>query len=795
MMLKHNLKLFFRNIKRYKSTFLINLIGLSTGLACVLLITLWVFDELQFDKFHKNDNQLYQVWNKFEKPDGTSLAYWTPDLLAETMADKLPEVKYATPYIAEWITSVPLTANDKTLKRPGIFAGKDYFNIFSYELVQGNKEEVLVAINSIVISESLAVKLFGSSENVIGKVIEWDAINTKEKHQVTGVFKDIPANSSQQFDFVLPFEVFIKASANIGREPTWTNNAPITYVVLKKGTNVAQFATKIENFSKQQNDKVEASLFLKKYSSNYLYSNFENGVVTGGRIDYVYLFTALALFILLIACINFMNLSTANVSRRLKEIGIKKALGSKRSTIVWQHFIESIFIAFLSLLLALLLVYGLMAQFNLITGKTLVLRFDPIIIGVILLITLLTGIIAGGYPAMYLSRLNPVVILRGKIQRSLSELWIRKGLVVFQFTLSIILIVAVMVIYKQVEFVQSENLGMDRDNVIYFSKDGSLSSNSEAFIEKINALSGVLNATTAVQSIIGSNLNKTTGIRWPGQEEGNSIDFFDLGASHGLTETLNIEVLEGRTFSRTFASDNTNAILFNETAIKAMGLENPVGKTIQLWGEDRQIVGVVKDFHFQSFREVVRPIFFRLMPEERAFSFIAKIKAGREKETLAQIEETYAEFNPGYTFSYNFLDVDFQALYNSETRVAALSKYFAGLAILISCLGLFGLATFTAERRRKEISIRKVLGQSSTQITAMFSGEFAKLVLTAIVVGLPIAYLLTNNWLSGFAYRIPLKLWYFLGAGLVALLVAMFTVGSQALQAANKNPINALREE
>ncbi|RKN77982.1 ABC transporter permease [Ulvibacterium marinum] len=795
-MLKHNLKLFFRNIKKYKSTFLINVIGLSTGLACVLLIALWVVDELQVDKFHKNDTELYQVWNKFENPDGIKLAFWTPDMLAETMAEQLPEVKYASPFIpGGWLGNMPLTTEKETYKASGVFAGRDYFKMFSYELIKGTEDQVLTDISSIVISESLATKIFGSPDEAIGKALEWNALNTNETHTVSGIFKDLPSNSTQQFDFILPFERFVKLSPNIGRESSWTQNAPITYIVLEKGTNVERFAKKIAGFSKAQDDNVEADLFLKQYSTNYLHGNFENGKVVGGRIEYVYLFSAIALFILIIACINFMNLSTANATRRVKEIGIKKALGSQRRTLIWQYFGEAILTAFFSLLVAILIMAAILPQFNMITGKTLSLLPDFQTMAIILTTVLFTGLLAGSYPALHLSRFNPVAILKGKLKSATSEVWVRQGLVVFQFGLSIILIVAVLVVYKQIDFVQSKNLGMEKDNVIYFQKEGLLQSKSEAFLEKVNTIPGVLNATTAVQNFVGSQMNNTSGVRWPGQEEGTTIDFTDMGTSVGLIETLDIEVAEGRAFSKAFASDSTSAILFNETAIRTMGLKDPVGKTVNLWGEDRQIVGVVKDFHFQSFREAIRPMFFRLVPEKQTFLFMAKLAAGSERETLAQLKEIYGEFNPGYTFDYKFLDTDFQALYESENRVAVLSKYFAGLAILISCLGLLGLATFTAERRRKEISIRKVLGQTATQVTVMLTIEFAKLVIISILISLPLAYWLTSNWLSGFVYRIPLSFWYFLGAGIVALLVAMLTVGSQAIQAANKNPVNGLREE
>ena len=794
-MLTHNILLFLRNIKKYKSTFLINIVGLSTGLACVILISLWVMDELGFDKFHKNDQELYQVWNRFERPDGVTVSHWTPDLLAETMAEKLAEVKMAAAVIsAEMLGEVALFTGEKNLKAPGSFAGSDYFKIFSYELVHGNKNDVLKDANAIVISESLAHKLYGSAENAIGKPLEWNALNTQAKHQVSGVFKDIPSNSSQQFDFVLPFEAFKKVSANIGRPIDWNFNAPLTYIVLQEGTNVEQFASKVKGFSKQQSDKVEADLLVKKYSSNYLYGKFENGETAGGRIEYIYLFSTIALFILLIACINFMNLSTANASRRLKEIGIKKALGSGRGTLIKQHFGESVLTSFLALFIALILVYLFVPEFNSITGKNLSLSFNPKQIGFILTVVLLTGLIAGSYPALHLSRFNPVAVLKGKLKGSLSELWVRKGLVVFQFTLSIILIVAVLVVHKQIDFIQSENQGMDKDNVVYFNKEGGLEGNVEAFIREMEAIPGIVKASSTVQNIIGTEINKTNGLNWPGKVSGQDISFYEMGINYGFTETLNVGIKEGRTFSRDFASDQT-AIIFNESAIKSMGLEDPVGKIIDLWGEKRKIVGVMKDFHFQSFRETVKPMFFRIVPEQQSFVFMARIEAGREKEVLQKLENTYSKFNPGYVFDYKFLDEDFQALYNAENRVSSLSGYFAAMAILISCLGLFGLAAFTAERRRKEIGIRKALGQSSKQITVLFSGEFAKLISVSILFGLPLGYILINNWLSGFAYRINLHYGYFLLAGATALAVALCTVSVEAVRAAYKNPVESLREE
>ncbi|WP_281988626.1 ABC transporter permease [Aquimarina aggregata] len=794
-MFKHNVKLFLRTIKRYKTTFMINVIGLSSGLACVLLIALWVLDEVKVDKFHENDEYLYQVWNKFESKEGPRVLNWTPTILAETMADKLPEIKYAVAQtVPEQFANVPLHVDSKIIKTDGVFASTNYFNVFSYPLIKGDKDQVLTGTNSIVISQSLANRLFGSVNNVVGKVIEWEAMGMLEKHQVSGVFQDFPSNSTTQFDFILPLETYKKGVLFNGGKNDWVNNNPITYIVLNEGTNIQEFATKIEPFSKLQDKDVTADLIMTKYSSNYLYGNFENGKQTSGRMNYVYLFSCIALFILIIACINFMNLSTANASRRLKEIGVKKALGSKRITLITQYFAESIMTAFVSLVLAFLVVVLFIPQFNIITGKSLSLNFDPLTIGLIFLIAFFTGILAGSYPALHLSGFKPVSILRGRLKNSWEEIWVRKGLVVFQFSLSIILIIAVLLVSQQVNYVQSKNLGMDKDNVVYFKQEGKLRQNAETFLKELNAIPNVVNAAMTSQNIIGTNINTTGGLVWTGNEEERQSRFKELRIGHDFIETMDMKLKEGRSFSRDFPADSA-AIVFNETALKMMSIDDPIGKTVRYGSTYYTIIGVLKDFHFQSFRELVRPMFFRLHDNRRSLEFVVRIANGTEKETLSKLTNLYAKFNPGYVFEYSFLDADFQKQYAAEQQVGSLSKYFAGLAILISCLGLFGLAMYTAERRRKEISIRKVLGQSASQVTVMLSGEFTKLVLIATGIAIPIAYLLASNWLSEFAYKVPLKLWYFIGAGCISLLVALLTVGSQAISAANKNPVDGLKEE
>ncbi|MBX2842827.1 MAG: ABC transporter permease [Flammeovirgaceae bacterium] len=784
-MFQHYLLLAFRNFKRFKSSFFINLIGLSTGLACTLFIYLWVTDELKVDQFHEKDTQLYQVMEHQQYAADIMTTSSTPGVLAEALKEEYPEFEYSA--TTTWISPFTLSIEDHNVKADGYYVGEDFFNIFSYELVQGNKDQVLMDKTSIIISESLAKKLFDTTEDILGKSIE---LQHDKSFKLTGVFKDVPQNSSYKFDFVLPFEQFKDENNWV---TSWGNNGPPTFAVLKEGTNPAELEKKIADFVKNKNEQSNVTLFLKPYSERYLYGSYENGVQSGGRIEYVRLFSIIAAFILFIACINFMNLSTARASRRVKEVGVKKALGVKRLSLIYQFLGESMVMAFLSIITALILVMLFLPQFNEITEKKIALVLDGNLVLSLLAIALITGIISGSYPALYLSGFRPVIVLKGEIRSSLGELWARRGLVIFQFILSIMLIVSVMVVYKQIEFVQKKNLGFDKDNVIYFSMDGKVGENRETFLNELKRIPGIVNATSVGHDMIGSQ-NNTSGLDWEGKNPDEKILFENVRSDYGLIETLGIEMKEGRSFSNEFSTD-TSKIILNEAGIKVMGLQDPIGKVIRLWDEmDLEIIGVAKDFHFQSLHEEVSPLFFILNPEN-TWNIMARIEAGKEKETLERITDFYQDFNPGFTFDYQFLDQEYENQYKAEQRVATLSQYFAGFAILISCLGLFGLAAFTAERRLKEIGIRKVLGSSVINIIYLLSSDFTRMVIIAIFIALPISYFALDNWLQRFAYRIELDVWFFVGAGFLALLIAWITVGMQAVKAANINPVKCLRSE
>jgi len=485
-----------------------------------------------------------------------------------------------------------------------------------------------------------------------------------------------------------------------------------------------------------------------------------------------------------------MNLSTARAAHRLKEIGVKKAIGANRSTLMKQHLGESLLISFLSLAIAILIVGLLLPEFNEITGKHLVLTLNAKLMIPLFGIALVTGLISGSYPVLYLSGFKPADVLKGRLNTSFGDRLVRKGLVIFQFAISIIFIVSVLVVYRQITFIHDKNLGLNKDNLIRFLNEGKIAEHSDIFLAELKKIPGVINSSTFGENIT-DNGSSTSGITWEGKLSGD-IEFGNLEVDYDLIELFGFEMKEGRTFSRQFNME-ASKIIFNETAIAAMGIKDPVGKTIRLWGEERQIIGVVKDFHFESLYEKVKPCFLRLSPGRH--NILVRIKAGTEQETIQAIKKVYDVHSEGLPFEYRFVDEDYQLLYAAEQRVAVLSRYFAGMTIVISCLGLFGLAAFTSERRTKEISIRKVLGSSEFGIVYLLSGEFTKLVFTSTLIALPISYFMSAYWLNEFAFRIELKLWFFISAGMLALLIAWVTVGIQTIKAARINPVNNLRTE
>jgi putative ABC transport system permease protein len=781
MLLTNHLLFAYRNFKSAKGIFFINLLGLSTGLASVLLIYLWVNDEMEMDKFHLHDEQLFQVMERVED-DKRTVQVFTPGLLAESLTEEIPEIEYSvTISDPNWFSPFTLTADTINVKAVGLYTGKDFFNMFSFPLVYGNTNSLLVDKNSIVISESLAKKLFKHSDNLVGKTLSLDHSTNLT---ITGILRDVPENSTYQFDFVRPFE-------SLGRFQTWDDNGPSTFVQLRKGSDPGIVDSKIIGLIKAKSPQSGVSLFLRRFSDAYLYGKYENGVQSGGRIDYVILFSAIAIFILIVACANFMNLSTAGASKRLKEIGIKKVVGASQKSLIKQHLAESVFMTFIALFFALMLVQLLLPSFNNIINKNLSISFSERFLLIIVILTVTTGLLAGSYPAFYLSGFKPAAILKGKMAHSRTDAWFRKGLVVFQFSLSVIFLTAFAIVYRQIGLIETQSPGFSKDDVIYFPKEGAVTTSTETFLSEIKNIPGVLNAASIGSSILGG-YYADDNLQWPGKNPDAKITFEMQPVSVDLIETLAIEMKDGTTFSNDVSQ--SAKLIFNESAITAMGLSDPVGKRIKVFGSDWEIGGVVKDFHFRSLHEQVKPFFFMLDPNHTRY-IIARIEKGMEEETIQRLETFYKTFNPGFALDYKFLDQDFRAQYASEQKIKALLRYSAILALLISSLGLIGLSSYVAERRIKEIGVRKVMGSSVTSIVFLLSKDFSRLILIAITIGLPISYFLGKSWLSNFAHHVDLTFWYFAGVSMAILLISWISIASQVFRAARVNPLKNLRAE
>ena len=790
-MFKNCFKTAFRNLWRNKAFSLINIIGLALGLACSLLIMLWVKDEYSVDAFHKNGARLYSVYER-QNHDGQWSAFRaTPAVMAEEMKRVLPEVRYATNY--SWNQLGTFEANNKIIKESGNYAGADFFKMFSYPLLQGNPINALQTPSDIAISKKMAEDFFGSSAKAIGKTIRWQ---NKEDFKITAVFDNVPQNSTAQFDYVLNWETFLKSDP---WAKEWNNSGPACYIMLREGTDATAFEKKIvrflDNYNKEQTPRDYIRLGIERYGDIYLHSNFDkNGYVSGGRIQYVQIFSIVAIFILLIACINFMNLKTARSVKRSKEIGVRKVTGAVRSSLIRQFIGEALFIVLLSVTIALLIVMLILPQFNQLTAKHIVMPLNSTAFWLSIAgLLLVTGFISGSYPALYLSSFNPVLVLKGTLKFGRGALWFRKGLVVFQFMLSIILIIGTIVISKQVNYIQSANLGYNRENLIYISLEGDLTSKFEVFKTQALNMPGIKSITRMSQNLIQI-VNKTGGVEWEGKDPNSGIEFAWSMVGYDFTKTLNAQIAQGRDFSKDFTTDSVGYIL-NETALRITGYKNPIGKPFTFWQKKGTIIGVVKDFHFNSLHETINPLVLTLNENMAWGRAMIRTEPGKTKEALASLEKVCKELNPKFPFTYKFSDEEYAKLYNSEQVVGQLANYFAFLAIFISCLGVLGLVMFTAEQRTKEFGIRKVLGASPVTLFNLLSKEFLVLVLIAIIIASPVAWYFSNQWLQDYAYKVNISWWMFVVAGMLAILIALITVSFHAIKAAIANPVKSLRTE
>jgi putative ABC transport system permease protein len=786
-MVNNYFKTTWRSLLKDRQFALLNLVGLSVALTCVLLIYLWVADELSVDKFHANSNNLYEVMAHIKLPDGIHTQENTPYLLSRALAKEMPEVEDAV-CLQQGFTQGTLSAGEKHIKTKRFFADNRFFNLFSYPLLEGNKNNVLKDKFSVVLSDKMAKKLFNTTENIVGKTIRWE-----DDHQpfiVSGIFKEPSSNSSMKFDALFTYEFFYQldtANAN-----NWSNSNPYTFLLLKKGTDAKRLENKLTGFLHAKYDESPLTLSLRKYSDRYLYDRYENGVQSGGRIRYVKLFSVIASFILLIACINFMNLSTAKAARRLKEAGIKKILGAERSSLIFQYITESMLMVFAALVIAILLALILMPEFNDITDKQLSFRFNNTFILALVSIGVLTGLLAGSYPAFYLSGFSPLIALKGKLTTVWGELWIRRGLVVFQYTLSVMFILAVMVIYKQMKLIETFDLGFTKDNIISFKNEKKVMDNFNAFMIDVKNTPGVLAASSINGDMYGNSSGNTEHANWDGNTAGTKIMMTDLDIDYGLIELLGMKMTAGRSFSRDFGSDSLSIIL-NESAVNAMGIKDPVGKSFAVWGGKYHIIGVAKDFHFESLYQKVKPCFIRW--NRAGDNILVKISGGKERAAIAKLNDVYKKYNPGMSFDYSFMDKDYEAMYISEERESILFRWFATLALIISCLGLFGLAAFSAQKRQKEMSIRKVVGASTTDIATLFSKDFFRLILMAILISFPFSWWAMNMWLDNFAYRISISASMFALTFLFIFFITLITISFQSIKAAITNPVKSLRNE
>lgn len=792
-MLKNYLLTAWRNMIRNKAFSLINIMGLALGLTCSLLIMLWVQDEKSVDGFHKNGKDLYQVYERNYFDGKVDAGYSTQGLLGEELKKQIPEIQFASGFesVAAPGSESTFEAGEKIAKMNGMFAGADFFNMFSFRLLQGKANAAINEPGNIAISKKMAEYFFGSSDKAIGNSIRFE---NKDELKVTAVFENAPAKSSLQFDFLRSWSDFVKENDWVNN---WGNTDPQTFIQLKPGADAAKVEAKIKDFIyryAQKDKSFVTELALQPFADRYLHSTFKNGYIDGGRIEYVNLFSVIAVFILLIACINFMNLATARSSKRAKEVGIRKVVGALRSSLIGQFIGEAVMTTFISVVIAVMVSLLLLPAFNTLTGKQLSLPVGELNFWIAIIVLLITtGVVAGSYPALFLSSLKPIRVLKGSLKFSWSATLFRRVLVVFQFALSAFLIVATIVVYKQMNYIQTKNLGYDRDNLLYIPIEGDLVKNYEVFKQKAIGNSNIINVSKMRNSPTAI-YHHNNSISWPGKDPNLTVSFVDGVVGYDLVKTMNLQLQIGRDFSKDFATDSVGFLL-NETAVKKIGFTDAVGQSIAWGGRKGKVIGVLKDFHFTSMHQSIEPLIMRLDEKWNWGAILVRIKAGKTKEAIADLQKLGKELNPKFPFTYQFADLEFAKLYTSEAIVSKIANIFAFLAIFISCLGLFGLATFVAEQRTKEIGVRKVLGASAANIIALLSSNFLKPVAIAFVIAFPLAWYAMNNWLQDYAYRIKIEWWVFAISGMLTVCIALVTVGYQSIKAAIANPVKSLRTE
>lgn len=773
-----------RNLLRQKMFSFINIAGLAVGLACFAIIFLWVVDELSFDRVHMKLDRLYRIRNEQAVRDHVFMTMQTPSPLAAALVEEFPEIERA---VRVNVTSPPLllaVGEKRFYESSKAFVDAEFFEVFSFRLEKGDPATALQDPSSIVITKALAEKYFGH-DDPMGKVIR---ISNERDAVVTGVLAELPAQSSIQFDFLVPF---VAHPDYVHHKDRWGNNWHGTYVLLKAQTDVALLEGKLRDIVKRRAGPGAISeLGLQPLADVYLRTDW-NGVTP--RIRYVYILGAIAVLVLLIACINYMNLSTARSLRRSREVGLKKVVGATRGMLIRQFLTESVALSMVSLVGAILLTEGLLPWFNEISQKKLDLDvLDPIVMGMLAGITSIAGLVAGAYPAFVLSAYRPAVVLRANFQRGREGKRMRQGLVIFQFGLSVFLVIATMVVFRQLEYVRSRDLGYDRENLLTLSlRDGARASYAalRSEIAQIPAVRAVGGSSDPLTSF-GSN---TWDVKWPGKKEDERVLTTMTSIDAHFIESLGLRMAAGRAFD-TGESPETGNILINETGARSMGLSEPVGTKLDVWDKNRTVIGLMKDFHYYSLHREPLPLIFMLSTDDMRYVHV-RLAPGDPTLALAELERVWNRLLPAYPFEYVFVDESLDRLYRQEQRLSKIFTSFAVLAIIISCLGLFGLASYTAEQRSREMGIRKVMGATVRGLVSMQARDFLILVVVANIIAWPAAFFAAQTWLESFAYRMSMGWILFALAGIVSLAIATFTVGYQAFKAASGNPVDVLKYE
>ncbi|MDJ1471793.1 ABC transporter permease [Xanthocytophaga flava] len=778
----------WRNLIRNKVLSAIKIVGLGIGIALSLLIFLWVADEWQYDAFHTEGDLLYRVLLTQRYDDGqVSTDDQTPSLLAQALKKEFPEIQYAVTVTTE--EKLLFQVGKITDKELGEYADEAFFAMFDFPLMQGNKRTVLSFPDQVVISQRLAHKYF-RDQNPIGQIIRIDK-NTLCK--VSGVFRDIPDNSSLKFDFLLPFKAL---AIQYKWVHDWNAIGPRTFLKLHKTADVQKLNSKIESYLKDRQTEYQSTLSLQAYEDMYLHSRFANGKQAGGRIEYVWLFSIVAIFVLVIAAINFMNLTVAGAVTRFKEVGIRKINGASQGMIAGQFLVETLLITVFACLFAVLLIAMILPAFNDISGKHIqVTAHNFQFVGVVFFLFVLLIGISGLYPSLFLSSVKPVSVFKRTFIFRPGSLWFGKGLVVFQFSLSGLLILGTLIIHQQMEYIQDRNLGFDKENLIYKELDGRLVQNYNAFKNELNQRSSIQSITVCNQPPmqVGGTI---TSVEWPGKKPDEKIAFSYWGVGYGFVKTMNLQLKDGRDFSEQLTTDSVN-VLLNEEAVKRMGLQNPVGQPITLhrsFVAKGRIIGIVKDFHLTSLHTAIDPLIMYLDPMPEGYMLV-KTLPGKTRQAIADMEKVHKKYNPDFPFDYDFVNTAYTRLYKSEEVISVLSLYFSFFAIFISSIGLLGLTILTTTQRTKEVGIRKVLGASVSQITLLLSSDFLKLVLLANGIALPVGWYAMNQWLHNFAYRADVSWQVFMWTLILALGIAFLTISFQTIKAALQNPVKSLRTE